>query len=145
MTEVLDGVGGDRRGALVRVLLPRQLHLRLRDVSHHRLGRRSRERRRLRGAVEHHWWVGGRYGNKPENVQLIIGGGDSVITARKQSLRRLCFHKCLSVILFRGEGWCLPKGMLGYTADTPLGRHPTSTTGYGQLAGGTHPTGMHSC
>ena len=36
----------------------------------------------------------------------------------------------------------------------PLGRHPTrrtpppadsNTTGYGQQAGGTHPTGMHTC
>ena len=46
--------------------------------------------------------------------------------------------------------------MLGYTrpsAQTPLGRHPrvdrhlptSDTTGYGQQAGGTHATGMHSC
>ena len=29
----------------------------------------------------------------------------------------------------------------------PPGRHtpPADTTGYGQQAGGTHPTGMHSC
>ena len=38
-------------------------------------------------------------------------------------------------------------------ADTPLGRHPPwadtpsaqCMLGYGQQAGGTHPTGMHSC
>ena len=37
-------------------------------------------------------------------------------------------------------------------ADTPLVRHPTGQTpsppdtmGYGQQAGGTHPTGMHTC
>ena len=28
-----------------------------------------------------------------------------VITARKRSLRRLCFYTCLSVILFTGGGW----------------------------------------
>ena len=58
-----------------------------------------------------------------------------IFTARKRSLRRLCFHRCLSV-----HGGCLPHCMLGYTprADmppcgqttpqtdthTPLGRHP---------------------
>ena len=31
----------------------------------------------------------------------------------------------------------------GPEADTPP--PPTDTTGYGQQAGGTHPTGMHSC
>ena len=37
-------------------------------------------------------------------------------------------------------------------ADIPLGRHPLGRhppaqcmVGYGQQAGGTHPTGMHSC
>ena len=73
---------------------------------------------------------------------------------------------CLSM------GGCLPHCMLGYTpphrhpqADTPgqtpplgrhplppqqtppLGRHPPAQCmlGYGQQAGGTHPTGMQSC
>ena len=45
-----------------------------------------------------------------------------IFTARKRSLRRLCFYTCLSVILFTGRG-CLPQWMLGYTtspwADTP--------------------------
>ena len=33
-----------------------------------------------------------------------------VITARKRSLRRLCFYTCLSVILFTGEGGLHPRG-----------------------------------
>ena len=69
---------------------------------------------------------------------------DGIITTRKQSLRRLCFYTCLSVIQFTG----------GITrAGTPLGRYlPGRYTlpwqcmlGYGQQVGGTHPTGMHSC
>ena len=105
-----------------------------------------------------------------------------LFTARKRSLRRLCFYTCLSVILFTGgevPGQVHPPGRytpLGrYTPPragtppdryTPLGRytplagtsprqvHPladTPTPGavhagrYGQQAGGTHPTGMHSC
>ena len=59
-----------------------------------------------------------------------------LISARKRSLRRLCFHRCLSV----HGGGCLPHCMLEYTpkADTPmrtpLGRHP---------ALGRHPPGRH--
>ena len=89
------------------------------------------------------------------------------ITAHKRSLRRLCFYKCLSVHR-RGD---LPQCMLGYNPNpgtrgrTPLpgtrGRHPPGIRGrrpgsrhppctvhagrYGQQAGGTHPTGMHTC
>ena len=47
-----------------------------------------------------------------------------VNTARKRSLRRLCFYTCLSVILFTGGG-CLPQCMLGYTPpgkQTPPGK-----------------------
>ena len=43
-----------------------------------------------------------------------------IITARKRSLRRLCFYTCLSVILFTGG--CLPQCMLGNTP-TPGNRH----------------------
>ena len=45
------------------------------------------------------------------------------------------------VCLSTGE--CLPHFMLGH----PPGRHPPAQCmlGYGQQAGGTHPTGMHSC
>ena len=122
-----------------------------------------------------------------------------VFTARKRSLRRLCFYTCLSVQ--RGGGEYLaryPPGQLPprqvhplgrYTSPrhvhplgrythlgryppgqvhprqvhplgryTPLGRYlpwagtppgqvhpPQCMLGYGQQAGGTHPTGMHSC
>ena len=41
-----------------------------------------------------------------------------IFTARKRSLWRLCFHRCLSA--HRGGG-CLPHTPW---ADTPLGRHP---------------------
>ena len=54
-----------------------------------------------------------------------------VTTARKRSLRRLCFYTCPSVILFTGGG-----GRRG---------GPSDTMGYGKRAGGTHPNGMHSC
>ena len=60
------------------------------------------------------------------------------------------FHLC--VILFTGGrsasgGESLPPGgsaFGGVCIDWGLGR-PPSTTGYGQQAGGTHPTGMHPC
>ena len=72
--------------------------------------------------------------------------------ARKRSLRRLCFYTCLSVILF--PGGCLPQCMLRYTrpqsrhpppprADTPP--HAVHAGRYGQQAGGTHSTKMHTC
>ena len=119
-----------------------------------------------------------------------------IISARKRSLRRSCFHRCLSV--YRGVSAPLHAGIhtppgrhtpqqappgqvhpLGRY--TPLGRHPPRQVhplsryipwagtspgqihpptqcmlgytpaaqqcrlGYGQQAGGTHPTGMHSC
>ena len=71
------------------------------------------------------------------------------ITARKRSLRRLCLYTCLSVILFIG----------GVPASVHAGIHPPEQTPprqapppcamhagrYGQQAGGTHPTGMHTC
>ena len=92
-----------------------------------------------------------------------------IFTARKRSLRRLCFHRCLSV--HRG---CVPLCMLGYAPrdqslppgnrhppsqeQTPLqeqthprkSRHPpppppVHAGRYGQQAGGTHPTEMHTC
>ena len=77
-------------------------------------------------------------------------------TACKRSLRRLCFHSCLSV--HRGD---LPHCMLGYTpqadppGQSPLGlTHPPAQTPPWadtppaqcmQQVGSTHPTGMHSC
>ena len=107
-----------------------------------------------------------------------------LITARKWSLRRLCFYTCLSVILFRGghvwqgghacqgeyvaggvhgrggmhargnmwQGVCMAGGVcvVGgcawqggmHATHTPP---PTLRDTVGQCAGGTHPTGMHSC
>ena len=61
-------------------------------------------------------------------------------TARKRSLRRLCFHRCLTV--HRGWG-CPGPGPEGVYPSMHWGRHPlphqTATA-----ADGTHPTGMHS-
>ena len=67
-----------------------------------------------------------------------------IFTARKRSLRRLCFYTCLSVILFTGGcAWsrgCMIPGDVwawsGWGVETP----DTATA-----SGGTHPTGMHSC
>ena len=72
-------------------------------------------------------------------------------TARKRSLRRLCFHRCLSV---RGGCGRHPTGR--HPPGRPLGQTPspsradthqadTPQLGYSQQVGGTHPTGMHSC
>ena len=90
-----------------------------------------------------------------------------IFTARKRSLRRLCFYTCLSVILFTGGStWEGPPGrypLSRYTSGQvhtpgqvhPLGRYTpwagTPPLGavhagrYGQQVGGTHPTGIHSC
>ena len=57
-----------------------------------------------------------------------------LFTACKRSWRRLCFPRCLSVhrvgVSASGPGWVAPSQCM---------------LGYGQQAGGTHPTGMHSC
>ena len=64
----------------------------------------------------------------------------NIITARKRSLRRLCYHRYLSV-----HGGCLPHCMLGYTPQeqTPPGiRHPTppwEQTPDTPLGADTHP------
>ena len=90
-----------------------------------------------------------------------------IFTARKRSLRRLCFHRFLGKEFASGPGGSATHPQ----ADTPLGSAcldtcPLSSAcwdtqplpnacwdtppaqcmlGYGQQAGGTHPTGMHSC
>ena len=55
----------------------------------------------------------------------------------------------LSVILFTGgvPGQVHPLGRYTLLAGTPPGRYipRQCMLGYGQQAGGTHPTGMHSC
>ena len=81
-----------------------------------------------------------------------------LITTRKRSLRRLCFCTCLSVILFTGGGGSA--SVHAGIADAPPGADPLEQTPtprsrhlpctvhdgrYGQQAGGTHPTGMHTC
>ena len=69
----------------------------------------------------------------PTNVRPEISNSYVIVTARKRSFRRLCFHRCLSV----HGGGCLPHYMLGYThpgpeADTPhpgtRGRPPWADT-----------------
>ena len=94
----------------------------------------------------------------------------TVFTARKQSLRRLCFHRCLSV--HRGVSSPLHAGIHTHTpgqtppGQTPLGQTPSPAQcmlgytptqcmlgytpqkcmlEYGQQAGGMHPTWIHSC
>ena len=57
----------------------------------------------------------------------------TVITARKRSLRRLCFHRYLSVHMGRGSG------PLHAGIHTPSGRHPL---GRHNLLG-RHPPGRH--
>ena len=71
--------------------------------------------------------------------------GFNIFIARKRSLRGLCFYTCLSVILFTvGSTWAgTPPGQVHPLAGTPP--WPQCMLGYGQQAGGTHPTGMHSC
>ena len=91
-----------------------------------------------------------------------------IFTARKRSLRRLFFTPVCQSFCSQG-GRCLPQCMMGYTPpgsrhspgkqippgkqtpsgkQTPVGsRHLPCTVHagrYGQQAGGTHPTGMHT-
>ena len=51
------------------------------------------------------------------------------------------------VILFTGEGGLpnLPPDVDPPDAETPPPKDTWDTTGYGQQAGGAHPTGMHTC
>ena len=91
---------------------------------------------------------------------IMTGLRKAVITARKRSLRRLCFHRCLSVnreeSLFRGRGSLSSGVSVQGGVSVHLSRR-VSAGGGGSLsgrpthppvrlrAGGTHPTGMHSC
>ena len=98
-----------------------------------------------------------------ETVEKVPGKlGEGIFTARKRSLQRLCFHRCLSV---HREGvcpiacWDTPPEPEADTpwADTPPDRHPQADTplcrhppvqrmlGYSQQVRGMHPTGIHSC
>ena len=60
-----------------------------------------------------------------------------IITARKRSLRRLCFYTCLSFC--PQEGGCLVPW--GGVWSWGVWRPP----GMAAAAGGTHPTGMYYC
>ena len=91
----------------------------------------------------------------------------SVVTARKHSLPRLCFYRCMSVYSGKGRAWqggmhgwgacmvggvCGRGGMHGWGACMAGGVYATHapphthTTRYSRsMRGDTHPTGMHSC
>ena len=62
------------------------------------------------------------------------------ITARKRSLRKLCFHMCLSV----HRGGCPPVGLGGLPHPLPLGRHPPGRHPPGQTPQGKHHPGQTS-
>ena len=86
----------------------------------------------------------------------------NIITARKRSLRRLCFYTCLS---FCPRGGCSHGGVPARGVPVPGGSAPRGCLLWGCLlqggllpggcgdsppvtataVGGTHPTGMHSC
>ena len=76
------------------------------------------------------------------------------ITARKRSLRRLCFYTCLSVILFTGGStWAgTSPGQVHPKAGTPPGRYPLGTTPPGHYTpqastppwAGTSPMGRYT-
>ena len=103
------------------------------------------------------------------NINIFISS-HGIITARKRSLRRLCFYTCLSfcpqwgacvvaprgvcmvaprVVAPGGHAWLLRGGMHGCCGSvrgcSRGGGRAWDTIRYGQWAGGTHPTGMHSC
>ena len=85
-----------------------------------------------------------------------------IFTTSKQSLRRLCFHRCLSVPVGVSATHTPEPGADTHPGQTPpcpvhAGKHTSLPSAcwdtppaqcmliYGQQAGGTHPTGMHSC
>ena len=74
----------------------------------------------------------------------------SFITARKRSLGQgNIFCTCLSFCSQGGvPGQVLPRDQVSPGPGTPRDQVPPQTVHagrYGQQAGGTHPTGMHSC
>ena len=101
-------------------------------------------------------WTTARTNRNPSTTTTARTGrySKNIITARKRSLWRLCFHRCM------------PHCMLGYTPHregtpprqappglaSPLGRHSPGQTPPAQAppscavnAGGRHPTRMQSC
>ena len=68
---------------------------------------------------------------------LVTGTGNHCYRARKRSLQRLCFHRCLSVHKdMGGRGACMAGGC-AWQGEC-VGEMATAV-------GGIHPTGMHSC
>ena len=65
--------------------------------------------------------------------------------------RKVIFSQACDIPSVNGGGGCLHPGEVciekgGLHRGGGMGRPPTlHTMGYGQRAGGTHPTGMHSC
>ena len=91
-------------------------------------------------------------GDPPPQRRLLL----LIFTTRKRSLRSLCFYTCLSVNLFTGgslvlggtcSGGCLFRGVWSggclLLGGGGAWRRPPPETA--TAAGGTHPTGMHSC
>ena len=82
---------------------------------------------------------------------------NSIVTTRKRSLGQgnvftgICHSFCPQGGLHPGGGLhlrgCASGGLHpeGVCLQWGLGRPCPSTTGYNQQAGGTHPTGIHSC
>ena len=88
------------------------------------------------------WSMHGRYASYWNAVLLT-----AIFTARKQSLRRLCFYTCLS---FCPGGGGISACLAGLQAHTWGVCIPTCTDATPPLqtataVGSTHPTGMHSC
>ena len=83
--------------------------------------------------------VGGLFRFENRISRLFCRDSNPTIMVLGPCLRRLYFHRCLYV--HRGGVSATP------WADTLPVRHPPAQCmlGYGQQAGGMHPTGMHSC
>ena len=68
-----------------------------------------------------------------------------IITARKRSLRMLCFHRCLSVSVQGGCMRALGACMGGHAWQGSCVTEACVAGEMATAAGRTHPTGMHSC
>ena len=80
-----------------------------------------------------------------------VHGGRGVCIQGAVCLQGVCIQGGLPTTVLHPGGVCLQdvciqRGVciqVGWADPTPP--PPSDTTGYGQRAGGTHPTGMHSC
>ena len=91
------------------------------------------------------WHVANRLGitcmiDRTYNFEAAFPGLVSFLPPTNEVAGRYCFYSCLSAHM--GEGWGGIEGVsawrVQYGGDVC---HPR----YGQVAGGTHPTGMHTC